>query len=208
MSYIPAVILLMIIYMASLVGFITPHQQAWYLFYTPFFILLNAILLGIYHKNWNKTTLQYILWSATIGFLVELLAVQTGFTYGDYQFGDTLGFSLLGVPLIMAVYWLVLAYSTACLSAKLPVNNSALKIGTGALLMAGLTGLIQQVATPLDFWSLQGNGSFFRLIGIVFLVGLGLQYLFIRLKVNSKNPIALYVYGGLALFFTGLISFL
>ncbi|WP_052599471.1 hypothetical protein [Aureispira sp. CCB-QB1] len=204
MSYVPAVILLMIVYMASLVGFTTPHQQAWYLYYTPYFILLNALLLFLYQKEWNKSVFFFIASTLILSLGIETLMTQTI----PYSFGKTLGFSLLGIPLVMPIYWLVNAFSTACIIHKSPLKNQWLQIISGALLMTGLTGLIHQVAPKLDFWTIastNGNSLFFA---VVFLWSLVCQYLFARLQVSSKNSMAIYIYGGLLIFFIGVFSFL
>lgn len=208
MSYVPAVILLMIIYMASLVGFTTPHQQAWYLYYTPYFILLNALLLLVYQKEWSKSVLYFGASAILIGFTVEALTIQTSSLYGTYTFGKTLGISFLGVPLVMPIYWFVNALSTASIASKLPLKNSWVRCTLGAVLMVLLTAVIHQVAPKLDFWSMSSNNSLIRLSLVWFLVGFALQYLFIRLNTSSKNPMAVYVYGGLLIFFVGVFSFL
>jgi putative membrane protein len=194
--------------MTSLVGFTTAHQQAWYLYYTPYFILLNAILLLLYQKEWSKSTLYFGASAILLGFSVEVLAVQTASLYGSYSFGETLGFRLAGVPLVLPIYWLVNALSTACLVNKLPLKNSWILSALGALLMVLLTGTIHQVAPKLDFWSISSPNGFIRLSLVWFLLGFALQYLFIRLKVSEKNPMAVYVYGGLLVFFVGVLSFL
>lgn len=208
MSYVPAVILLMIIYMASLVGFTTPHQQAWYLYYTPYFILLNAFLLFVYHKEWNKSMVYFGAATLLLSFSIETLAIQTNNIYGNYSFGKTLGFSLLGVPLVLPIYYLVNSLSTACIVDKFPLKNIWLQSSMGALMMIVLTGFIHQVASPLDFWFIEGEHASFRFLTVSFLVGFVLQYLFLRLKISTKNPMAVYVYGGLLIFFVGVFSFL
>ena len=208
MSYTPAVILLMVIYMTSLVGFTTAHQQAWYLYYTPYFILLNAILLLFYQKERSKSTLYFSVSTILLGFTVEVIALQTGSLYGPYTFGETLGVAVLGVPLVMPVYWLVNALSTACLVNKLPLKKPWLLSTLGALLMILLTGVIHLLAPQLGFWSIASANGLIRLSLVGFLTGFALQYLFIRLKLSPKNPMAVYVYGGLLIFFLGVFSFL
>ena len=159
MTYVPAVITLMLLYMTALVGFTTEHQRAWYLFYVPFFLLLNALFLFLYHQKWNKAAVGYVCACLGLGFVVESLAVNTGLIFGEYRFGDSLGITVMGVPLVMAFYWFMLAYSAACLAAKLPPKNRLVRAIIGALLMAILAGIVQQVAAPLDFWHLAENIS-------------------------------------------------
>jgi putative membrane protein len=194
--------------MTSLVGFTTEHQKAWYLYYTPYFILLNAILLFLYQKEWSKSVLYFGASTILLGFTVEVLAVQTNSLYGSYSFGETFGVTTLGVPLVMPIYWLVNAFSSACLVNKLPLKNPWVLSTLGALLMVLLTGIIHLVAPKLDFWSISTPNDLLRLSFVWFFLGFALQYLFIRLNINSKNPIAVYVYGGLLVFFVGVFSFL
>jgi carotene biosynthesis associated membrane protein len=63
------------------------------------------------------------------GLLVEVVGVRTGFPFGSYEYGDSLGPRLLGVPLVIPLAWAMLAYP-------------ALLVGRR------LTGT-QRVATPL-----------------------------------------------------------
>jgi uncharacterized membrane protein len=45
-----------------------------------------------------------------VSFGVEALGVATGFPFGSYAYADTLGPSLLGVPLLVPLAWLMLSY--------------------------------------------------------------------------------------------------
>lgn len=207
MSPVPAVILLMIVYMASLIGFTTPHQQAWYLYYTPYFLLLNGLILLLYQRDWNQQLGFFLASTMLLGSLVEGLGVHTGWLYGNYSFGETLGWKIAEVPAVLPVYWLVVVGSTAILAAKLLPNNSWGRILLSTALALGLTVLLQQVAAPLDFWFLE-SGKLVQYILVQSLAVALLQYLFVAWKVSSKNAIAGYVYGGLLIFWVGVVSFL
>ncbi len=207
MSPVPAVIVLMLVYMASLIGFTTPHQQAWYLYYTPYFLLLNLIILLVYQRKWHRYLGFFggvVLITAA---LIEGIAVETNALYGPYSFGASLGYQLSGVPLIMPVYWLIIVGSTAILAAKLLPKSAIGRVLIGTGLSLGLTILVQQVASRLDFWYLEPTQLWqYALVqGIV--IGL-LQALFIFWKVSSSNKMAGYIYGGLLIFFVGVVSFL
>ena len=107
MSPTPAVILLMIVYMASLIGFTTPHQQAWYLYYTPYFILLNVVMLFLYQRPKDKAMALFSGGTFLVAITVEAIAVNTHTLYGIYSFGESLGpkncLSTLGTAFFMAV---------------------------------------------------------------------------------------------------------
>lgn len=207
MSPVPAVLVLMLIYMASLIGFTTPHQQAWYLYYTPYFLLLNLVMLLVYQRVWNRHLVFFggiVLITAA---LVEGIAVKTNALYGNYFFGASLGYQIAAVPIIIPIYWLVIITSTAILAAKIAPKSSVGRVLLGTGLTLGLILLIQQVASRLDFWHLAPTQIWqYALVqGIVALV---LHFLFIHWKVSSNNRIAGYVYGGLLIFFIGVVSFL
>ncbi|MGH1335367.1 MAG: hypothetical protein ACRBFS_04505 [Aureispira sp.] len=206
MTPVPAVLLLMIVYMASMIGFTTPHQQAWYLYYTPYFLLLNALIFLVYQRQWNKSLVFFLGSTLVLGGLVEGLGVHTAL-YGDYAFGASLGVKMGAVPLIMPIYWLIIVSSTAILAAKVWPKNTVGRLFTGVALSLSLTVLIQQVATRLDFWYLEGR-LLWQYIVVQGLIIALLHYLFIRWRVASENNIAGYVYGGLLIFFIGVVSFL
>ena len=193
--------------MASLIGFTTPHQQAWYLYYTPYFLLLNLVMLLVYQRVWNRHLVFFggiVLITAA---LVEGIAVKTNALYGNYFFGASLGYQIAAVPIIIPIYWLVIITSTAILAAKIAPKSSVGRVLLGTGLTLGLILLIQQVASRLDFWHLAPTQIWqYALVqGIVALV---LHFLFIHWKVSSNNRIAGYVYGGLLIFFIGVVSFL
>ena len=54
-----------------------------------------------------------------IAFLSEWIGVCSGLLYGDYTYGDSLGFKLDGVPIIMGGNWLLLCLVSRELVGKL-----------------------------------------------------------------------------------------
>lgn len=207
MSPVPAVIILMIVYMASLIGFTTPHQQAWYLYYTPYFLLLNGLILLVYQKGWDKKWGLFLGSTLLVGALVEALAVHSGWLYGSYSFGENLGWKVAEVPAVMPIYWLVVVVSSAILAAQLFSQNTLGRVALGTTLTVGLTVLVQQVAAQLGFWYVEAE-KLGQYIAVQSLVVAFLHYLFVYWKASSKNAIAGYVYGGLLIFFVGVVSFL
>ncbi|MFK7798856.1 MAG: carotenoid biosynthesis protein [Aureispira sp.] len=207
MSPVPAVIVLMIVYMASLIGFTTPHQQAWYLYYTPYFLLLNLVILLLYQRQWNRYAGFFggIVLITTA--LVEGVAVYTNTLYGNYSFGASLGYPIAGVPIILPIYWLIIIGSTAILTAKVVPKSSVGRILIGTGLTLTLTITIQQVANRLNFWVLDPQ-QLWQYVLVQGVVATLLHFLFVHWKVSSDNRIAGYVYGGLLIFFIGVISFL
>lgn len=207
MSPTPAVILLMIVYMASLIGFTTPHQQAWYLYYTPYFILLNVVMLFLYQRPKDKAMALFSGGTFLVAITVEAIAVNTHTLYGIYSFGESLGPKIASVPWALPFLWLLILGSTAVIAAQLLPQKPAARVALGTVLSLGMFTLIAWVAPRLDFWFLEA-GALWRYALVLGLVAALLQYLFVRGRVASDNRVAGYLYGGLLLFFVGVVSFL
>lgn len=204
MPYLPAVLVLMLIYMASLIGFTTPHQQQWFLYYTPYIVVLNAVLLVLYHRPFKAPFFAFLGISLVLSAGLEWVAVHHTALYGSYAFGASLGPQVQGVPLAMPLYAWVLAYSASALSDRLPVGT-AVKVAIGTLLVAGLAVLVHQVAPLLDFWSAVPTMRYGLVWGAL---GLALQLIWQRGNIANENNIASFVYGGLLIFFFGVWLFL
>ncbi|HSK95648.1 MAG TPA: carotenoid biosynthesis protein, partial [Euzebyales bacterium] len=44
------------------------------------------------------------------GLLIEAVGVSTGVPFGQYRYGDSLGVAVLGVPVVVALAWMMMAY--------------------------------------------------------------------------------------------------
>jgi putative membrane protein len=56
---------------------------------------------------------------AVVAVLVEALGLATGFPYGEYDYSDVLGPTLLGVPFLVPLAWLLMAWPSWVLAARL-----------------------------------------------------------------------------------------
>ena len=89
----------------------------------------------------------------TIGYLLEIVGVETKLLFGDYDYnGSVLGTQLFNVPLIIGVNWFILTLGTrAC--ANWLTKSTFLQIVTAAILMVGLDILIEPIAIKYEFWN-------------------------------------------------------
>jgi uncharacterized membrane protein len=65
------------------------------------------------------------------GFAVELLGVHTGFPFGRYRYGDSLGATVFGVPIVIAFAWPMMAWPAA-LAARHLTRRYAMRVVLGA----------------------------------------------------------------------------
>lgn len=144
------IFLLIVVYLVGMVGTnFNLHEQFWSL--TPVNLIFSLAMILTAHKEWNRSFGLFIVVCFTTGFLVEVIGVKTGLIFGEYHYGETLGFAISGVPLTIGVNWLMLVYSSACVANSL-FENAFVKALFGASLMVLLDVLIEPVAINNDFW--------------------------------------------------------
>ena len=169
---------------------------------SPLNLLLTLGILIFNHVDRNHLWI----WPATmvLGFAVEVLGVNTGFPFGEYSYGEALGWKLFNTPLIIGVNWFILLYG-----ANAVANKYAMTPWTKALIAAGLMlildYLIEPVAMRYDFWS-WATGSpplenYLAWFGISFL--LSLMWQFSKIKLNTGIASAVYA---TELFFFGILN--
>ncbi len=95
-----------ILFIAAIVGHSIPSVLPYMLKLTPFFLLaINGLALFSIREEKNLRLLGWCILFFTVSILFEILGVKTGFVFGQYIYGNTLGFKLFGVPLITALNW-------------------------------------------------------------------------------------------------------
>ena len=136
-----------------------------------------------------------------IGFFVEVLGVYSGLLFGEYQYGKTLGFQFLGVPLIIGVNWVLLVVSSFAISSYF-VSNSIFKVVLSSIIMVLLDLVIEPVAIRLDFWHWQAEVIPLQNYLMWFLVALLMNGIltFNRFRFNVKLGFGLLI--SQVLFFT------
>ncbi|MBI3415175.1 MAG: carotenoid biosynthesis protein [Verrucomicrobia bacterium] len=140
-------------------GFSFPYRMEW----APgvFLLLATATTLTALAR---RLPLQNVLWAAaligTLGSLMEIVGVATGFPFGAYQFQDSFGrkiFDVLPWPVPLAWVALVLNCRGVARLIVRPWRKSA-HYGTWVIALAGIVGValefsLQPFATQIgDYW--------------------------------------------------------
>ncbi len=173
---------------------------------TPVSLILSSVALGILHREWNKQFMLFLFLTYLTGYGVELSGVHTGFPFGEYEYGDSLGLKIGAVPPLIGLNWILLIYATGVVTEKIfgnkphpshsgetPKNNKRLplKVLTASVMMVLIDLLIEPVAPLLDFWSWSnGNAPAENFIGW-FGVSILLHLLFFKLNFIRENKLAL-----------------
>lgn len=164
---------------------------------TPLNLLITLGLVLWHHPRWKQTTLLFILLTYLVGFGAELFGVQTGLLFGDYTYGEVLGWKVWGTPLMIGVNWVIVSYGAGVTVNRLAGSLHWLtKALLAAALMVGLDLLIEPVAVEYGFWTWAGDQIPLRNYLGWFLVAFPLQAFFMYHlgEVRNKVGVALFIW--------------
>ena len=116
-------------------------------------LLLMSIILFLNLKLESNYHILSILSIFLIGMITESLGVNYGLIFGNYEYGNNLGFKLFGVPYLIGVNWIILTAISANIASFLTKNRSVvLTIITGTILMLAMDFVMEPIAPKLDMW--------------------------------------------------------
>jgi bisanhydrobacterioruberin hydratase len=191
---------------------------------TPVNLLLSFALLIWTQKEKNPAFWLFIATAFVIGFTVEVIGVNTGLLFGNYSYGNVLGFKWQQVPLMIGINWVIIIYCcgigvTALLQSitrhaneHMPAPANTLKaisvITDGATLAVLFDWLMEPVAVKLNFWQWSENDIPVYNFICWFFISLVLLALFHLCKFDKRNKFAVNLLLIQFLFFLILRTFL
>jgi putative membrane protein len=147
-----AIIIIILFHTVGIIGFNLPGIDTVFLDIVPWHLLLMAAVIIWSHNRPDAKFGLFTLLLFILGFGAELIGVHTGWLFGSYMYGNTLGIKLFNVPLMIGVNWFLLIYATGVLMQRSRVKNVYARILVGALLLVLLDILIEPVAIHFDYW--------------------------------------------------------
>lgn len=147
-----AVAVIIIFHLVGLVGFLIPAAQPYFIKLVPFHLLLMFAVIVFSYNADIKRLLLFVSGVFLCGFLVEVLGVHTGKIFGSYYYGNTLGYKIAAVPLLMGVNWVILIFSIGQMMKSFKVRHSILASVIGAIFLVILDFFLEPVAMKFDYW--------------------------------------------------------
>lgn len=200
-----AKIIVVALHLVGIIGLSLPEYRWLFLLLTPYQLLSTMILILVFHRGWNDAFPIFAAAAFWIGFGSELIGIHTGYLYGDYVYGASLGPKLWDVPLVIGVNWFVLVYLTGAVFHK-SIPNDYYAAFLGAVSMTALDYVMEPVAVALDFWSWKFDiiptENYLGWVGVSFLIHL----IYRKVKFEKENPLAAFLLVALILFF-GILNF-
>jgi putative membrane protein len=186
-------------HLVLLFGLLSPSLTPLFLRFIPLYLLMMLSLLIYTHRDKNKDFKLCLLVTFLAGFLIEVIGVNTGYIFGSFQFGDTLGFQLAGVPVMSGVLWVILIYSVGITIAYLKIQNHAIRSLIGAFVLVLMDILIEPLALRYDYWNWTGQSVPFQNYVAWFAFTFCMMLFFFARKFRKQNR------AGLALFISQVI---
>ncbi len=199
---IPAFIIL-VFHVVGFIGFMV--NPSYFRTLSPVNLMLSAGLILLMSNQAKWQFWLSVIGVCIAGFFIEVTGVKTGLIFGSYHYGNSLGFRLFSVPLLIGINWAILLYAT---SQFVDLKNKAANAFIGALLMLGLDLLLEQSAAKLDFWYWKNAVIPLQNYIAWFLISFGLNLL-VQKYFNAKpNFTAKTFYIFQIIFFTALYFFM
>jgi uncharacterized membrane protein len=194
-----AKIIIVALHLVGIIGLSIPEYQDLFLTLTPTQLLSSLIIILVFHRGWTDAFPIFAAAAFWIGFGSEIIGIHTGYLYGNYVYGPTLGPKLWDVPLIIGVNWFILSYLTGSLFRK--IRNDYYAALLGAIAMTALDYIIEPVAVALDFWAWKYDTipptNYLGWVGVSFLIHL----IYRKANFDKENPISAFLLMALIIFF-------
>jgi bisanhydrobacterioruberin hydratase len=172
---------------------------------TPFNLLLSFVLLVWTQEEKNIQFIFFLITCFSIGVAAEVIGVNTGMLFGNYTYGDVLGFKVQKVPLLIGVNWFIIIYCSGISIHTLlmkTINRMAEDTGKppralkalsvivdGATLAVFFDWLMEPVAIKLGYWTWIGSIPIFNYLCWL-AVSVLLLTLFHFIKFSKQNKFA------------------
>ena len=140
------------------------------------------------------------------GFFVEVIGVNTGVIFGEYSYGEGLGYKLFNTPLMMGINWVLMIYLSSSLVSQLNIKPIlSVFLASASMIIYDL--VTEQVAPVFDMWSWTGNSVPIQNYISWFLIAVVFHLLLKIFKINTNNALAPLIYICQFIFFLILMLF-
>ena len=147
-----SIFIIWLVHISGLLGMVF-YDLDFFAGYTSINLFLMSIILLANIKLNNKNQIFTLLLIFLIGMFSEFIGVNYGLIFGEYIYGNNLGFKLFGVPFLIGLNWVILTVICANIASILIKNNSIIQIIIlGTLLMLFMDFVMEPIAPKLDLW--------------------------------------------------------
>lgn len=191
---------------SGITGILNPDYTDWFLNLTPVNLMLTFIILLANIETFKWQIFIAFLIPFLLGFTAEALGVNYGLIFGNYAYGENLGYKVIGVPVMICINWIILTVTSADIAQSISKNSYISSI-IGALLMTILDVIIEVSAPRFDFWEFEGGTVPLQNYLGWFFTALVAHLLYQSFKIKTRKVISCHIFISIVVFFTAFIFF-
>ena len=214
----------LLFHISGLVGILFTNHKDWFIQNTCLHLLLMSALIGVTHPAKDKKFFIFFIAAFIVGFIAEVLGVNTGLLFGAYNYGNVLGVKLFQVPLIIGINWFIIIYCTGMFTQAYEnyllrkINDRGITIKNQMMFASFIIDAIflvfmfdwimEPVAVKLGYWQWENNTiPLYNYLSWI-IISAGLLTVFRKLNRGKHNPFAVHLFIIQVLFFVVLRTFL
>lgn len=198
--------ILIVFYLVGIIGTHIDSFKESFFSLSYFNLILSFVILILARENKSKIFWSFIGFAFLVGMLAEWIGVHTGILFGNYWYGNNLGFKLFDVPLVIGINWAMLTIVSASIINRLKIRI-IFKIILSSSLMTLFDVLMEPVAIRSDFWYWENEVIPFYNYVCWFFISLILQFVYYRFKLAESNKVHNLLFLSMIIFFISLILF-
>ena len=197
-------LILGVFFVVGFIGHSLPATLPWMLRMTPYTLFACGVVafFPVFLER-KRGILIWALLVFVITFALEAVGTATGWIFGPYTYGETLGPQLFDVPVVIAFNWLLVILGALSL-AQLIFSSRLLAALATALLAVGFDYLLEPTAIRLDYWTWHAAGIPLQNYLAWFLIALVSALVFVALKFSLKTRLPLVYFRIQLVFFAAL----
>jgi putative membrane protein len=157
------------------------------------FTSFSLVLLLLFHRPFTKRFALAMLAIGIVGWALECIGTNTGYIFGSYTYGNSLGPKFFGTPLSMVVNWMVSIYLVVMVLKPVIINSWRLALA-GASFMVLYDILLEPVAIRLFMWSWLSETPPLQNYIAWFVISFPLVMLLNHHVKNAQNPLAIILF--------------
>ena len=148
------IILIAVIHLAGIIGIRIVSPEIF--LKTSFVSIVIPLGLYIYRKKLNFSNYIILLLVYFVTFFSEWIGVNFSYLFGNYEYGNSLGLKIDGVPILIGLNWVLLAVVSREICANF-FSNKWIVILISSIIMVLIDSIIEPISEKLDFWTWENS---------------------------------------------------
>lgn len=181
---------LIIVFAVGIAGHLIGSTRSLMLGLTPYALLITGIvvLVALYLEEDSAINLLVAM-AYVFTMMLEVIGENTGDIFGIYTYGETLGFKLMDVPLIIGLNWVLVIIGIYFYVESKFKRKTFVPLIT-ALIAVAFDFILEPVATKLDYWSWEFGIIPLQNYIVWFVIAYIMSFVFVvfELETSSKIP--------------------